>query len=450
MNQQHKNNYSQLLVLSALASSIGSFLFGFDTAVIAGTTASLETVFGLNKTQLGFTVSSALIGALIGAALVGVPCQKFGRVKTLFVLAVFYLVSALGCAYSNDITSLVVFRVIGGIAVGGASVVSPMYITEITPPKSRGVLVAIAQLNIVAGILAALFSNYLIVGQFGTELTSDAWRWMFGVEAVPATLFILSVLFIPESPRWLAGKGETDKAKSILGRLGYRDPEAEMLIISQSFAQKNQLRHSIFQRRYCKALALVCGLAILNQLDGINAILYYVTDIFKMAGFAAEDAFLQSVTVGGANLIFTIVGMILIDRMGRKQLLLMGSITFVAFHALAAYVFLTESNGMLAVVAAAGIVGSHAFSQGAVIWVCINELLPNSVRAAGSSLACFVLWGVAILVSSYFPSLMEKFGGYVFVAFAIMMIIQFVLVLIFLPETKGKSLEEIEAEIKLS
>ena len=440
---------SKLLIISAVASSIGSFLFGFDTAVIAGTTSSLKEVFSLSDGQLGFTVSSALFGALLGAAIIGKPCEAFGRVKILFILASLYLISALGCAYSWNLNSLLAFRFIGGIAVGGASVVSPMYITEITPPHKRGVLVAVSQLNIVVGILAALVSNYVIVGELGTSLDGPAWRWMFGVEAVPAALFLFSAFFIPESPRWLAHKGRHEKARETLGQLGYVNPTAELAEIEASFSHGGKLRESLFQKRYFKPLALVFALAIFNQLDGINAILYYVTDIFKMAGFAAEDSFKQSIVIGLANLVFTIVGMVLIDRIGRKLLLLVGSISFVASHALAAWVFLTGDSSWLAVLAAAGVVSSHAFSQGAVIWVCINELLPNSIRAAGSSAACFVLWGMAIVVSTAFPAMIGAWGGYVFVIFAVMMVIQFFFVMIFLPETKGLSLEEIEREMSL-
>jgi SP family xylose:H+ symportor-like MFS transporter len=442
-----KARISRLLITSAIASSIGSFLFGFDTAVIAGTTSSLEAVFSLSKGELGFTVSSALFGALIGAAIIGKPCEAFGRVKILFILAALYLISALGCAFSWDLSSLIAFRVIGGLAVGGASVVSPMYITEITPPHKRGVLVAVSQLNIVVGILAALVSNYLIIDYMGTALDGPSWRWMFGVEAIPAALFLFSAFIIPESPRWLAHKGRHEKAREILCKLGYVNPDAELVEIEASFASKGQPRETLFQRRFIKPLFLVFALAMFNQLDGINVILYYVTDIFKMVGFGAEDAFKQSIIIGLVNLVFTIVGMALIDRIGRKKLLLFGSITFIASHLLAAWVFLSGDTSWLAVLAASGVVASHAFSQGAVIWVCINELLPNAIRAVGSSAACFVLWGMAIIVSTAFPPLIEAWGGYVFMIFAVMMVIQFIFVLKFLPETKGDTLEDIERKM---
>ncbi len=438
---------SRLLLASALTSSIGSFLFGFDTAVIAGTTSSLREVFSLSESQIGFTVSSALFGALFGAAAVAKPCERFGRVKTLFVLAVLYLVSVIGCAWAWDVNSLMIFRFIGGLAVGGSSVVSPMYITEITPPSRRGLLVAVSQLNIVAGILAALVSNYLIAETMGLAPEANAWRWMFGAEALPSLLFLVSVLLIPESPRWLAHRGRHQEALTTLKRLGYDDGEGELSRIEASFHGGQAVRESIYQKRYIKPLLLVFALAAFNQFDGINAILYYVTDIFRMAGFAETDAFKQSAVVGAVNLVFTIVGMVLIDRVGRRLLLLAGSITFVLSHALAAWVFLTGSGGGLAVVSAAGIVASHAYSQGAVIWVCINELLPNAIRAAGSSAACFVLWGLAIVVSTAFPVMIGSWGGMVFIFLAAMMVLQFAVVWIYLPETKGRSLEEIESSL---
>ena len=438
---------SRLLLASALTSSIGSFLFGFDTAVIAGTTSSLREVFSLGETQIGFAVSSALFGAVAGAAAVGKPCERFGRVKTLFVLAVLYLVSVLGCAWAWDFNSLMVFRFIGGLAVGGSSVVSPMYITEITPPARRGLLVAISQLNIVVGILAALVSNYVIAGSLGMAPEANAWRWMFGVEALPALLFLVSVLLIPESPRWLAHRGRHRESLTALKRLGHEDAEDELARIEASFHRGNTARESLLQKRYLKPLLLVFALAAFNQLDGINAILYYITDIFRMAGLDEADAFKQSAVVGAVNLVFTIVGMALIDRIGRRLLLLVGSITFILSHALAAWVFMTGNGGWLAVVAAGGIVASHAYSQGAVIWVCINELLPNAIRASGSSAACFVLWGLAIVISTAFPILIGSWGGSVFIFFAAMMVLQFVVVWFYLPETQGRSLEEIEESL---
>ena len=442
------SSVSRLLLVSALTSSIGSFLFGFDTAVIAGTTSSLREVFSLDESQIGFTVSSALMGAVVGAAAVGKPCERFGRVRTLFVLAVLYLVSVVGSAGAWNAASLMVFRFIGGLAVGGSSVVSPMYITEITPPKRRGLLVAISQLNIVAGILAALVSNYIIAGVVGLAPDSNAWRWMFGVEALPSVLFLGSVLLIPESPRWLARRGRRDEALSTLKRLGYEDAGDELDRIDSSFHRGTSATGSLLNRRHLKPLLLVFALAAFNQLDGINAILYYITDIFRMAGFAETDAFKQSAVVGGVNLVFTIVGMALIDRIGRRQLLLIGSVTFMLSHLLAAWVFFTGTGGWLAVLAAAGIVASHAYSQGAVIWVCINELLPNAIRAAGSSAACFVLWGLAIVVSTAFPVVISSWGGAVFVFFAVMMALQFVVVACFMPETRGRSLEEIEGTLE--
>ncbi|MCP5536104.1 MAG: sugar porter family MFS transporter [Akkermansiaceae bacterium] len=442
-----KTKMSKVLMTSAIASSIGSFLFGFDTAVISGANASIQDVFSLDESQLGYTAASALVGALVGAALIGKPCEKYGRIKVLFLLAALYLVSALGCAFNWDIWSLVSFRFIGGLAVGGASVVSPMYITEITPPRQRGVLVAVSQLNIVLGILAAYVSNYVIISIMGSATDGVAWRWMFGMEALPAALFLFSAFIIPESPRWLAHKKRHDEARKTLLKLGYQDPDKELRTIEESFASNQGRKESLLQKRYMKPLLLVCMLAVFNQLDGINVVLYYAPKIFELAGFSTEDAFKQSMTLGLVNLIFTLVGMALIDRIGRKLLLLVGSVTFIASHALAAWVFLSGDTSWLAVLAAGGVAASHAYSQGAVIWVCINELLPNAVRAVGSATACFVLWFMCILVSTAFPPLIAMFNGYVFVFFAAMMMLQFILIWIFLPETKRKSLEQIEADM---
>jgi sugar porter (SP) family MFS transporter len=433
----------RLLLVSAIASSIGSFLFGFETAVISGTTAALREVFGLDDAGLGFAVSSALFGAVAGAVLVGAPCERWGRVRIFGVLAALYLISALGCAWSWDYPSLLLFRFIGGLAVGGASVVSPMYITEIAPPSRRGVLVAMSQLNIVFGILAALVSNWVIAETFGPDPAGEGWRWMFGVMALPALVFLISAFFIPESPRWIGRRGRRREARALLVRLGHPEPDREVMKIEASFATVTN-SGSLPGRRHLRPLLLVFMIAAFNQLDGINAILYYITDIFRLAGFEGADAFKRSIIVGLVNLVMTVVGMVLIDRIGRKPLLLVGSVTFVISHSLAAWAFMSGQTGWMVVLAAVGIVGSHAFSQGAVVWVCINELLPNSIRAAGSSAACFIIWGLAIAISTAFPIVIGKWGGAVFVFFAAMMVLQFVLVWRFLPETKGRSLEEIE------
>ena len=434
----------RLLLISVIVAALGSFLFGFDTAVISGTTDALRSAYGLTDNLLGFTVASALIGTLFGALLVGRPADRWGRRPVLAVLGVVFLVSAVGCAYAWNWHALLFFRWLGGVAVGGASVVSPVYITEIAPAQRRGVLVAIAQLNIVLGILAAYFSNY-IVGHFVGLTNPDVWRWMFGVMAVPSVLFLAASLVIPESPRWLVKRGRRDRAEEILGRLGHEDPALEVAEIEASLQHELAGRHEpLWQRKYLAPLLIAFMVAAFNQLDGINAVIYYTADIFKMAGADRTSALMQSVIVGVTNLVMTIVGMMLIDRVGRKILLLVGSVTFVASHLLAAWVFWVGAKGWIVLAAMMGIVGSHAYSQGAVVWVIINEILPNAIRASGSAVISCSLWVLCMAVSWSFPVMAATSSVMAFGFFAVMMVLQFVLVLKFLPETKGRSLEEIQ------
>ena len=436
-----------MLMTSAIIAALGSFLFGFDTAVISGTTEALRGVYSLSERWLGFTVSIALFGAMLGALLTGRPSDWWGRRPVLAVLAVFYLVSAIGCAFAWSWWSLLFFRGIGGLAVGGASVVAPVYITEIAPARRRGVLVAVSQLNIVVGILAAYLSNYLVAYVLGAE-HSAAWRWMFGIEAAPATVFFVASLLIPESPRWLVRKGERTRAEAVLARFGHESPLREVDEIEQSLtSERRGGRESLFQRKYLRPLLLAGMIAAFNQLDGINAVIYYTADIFRMAGADKAGALMQSVIIGLTNLVMTVLAMMLIDRVGRKSLLLAGSVTFILSHALAAWIFHTHAQGWIVIVAMMGIVGSHAYSQGAVVWVIINELLPNAVRASGSAAACFLIWLLCIGVSWTFPVVARDSGAPAFAFFAVMMLVQFVLVLKYLPETKGASLEELQKRL---
>ena len=324
-----------LLLLSAVVAALGSLLFGFDTAVISGTTEALRQAFALNDNLLGFTVSSALIGTMVGALGAGRPADWWGRRPVLTLLAVLFLISAIGCAGAWNWYALLFFRFLGGVAVGAASVVCPMYITEIAPAKHRGLLVSVSQLNIVIGILLAYLSNYLVAHFFGAE-NPVAWRWMFGVMALPSLAFLATVLAIPESPRWLVKKNRLAEAEIILTRFGHEDPSRENLEIQASLsAEIAGVSDRLFQRKYLKPLLLVCMIAAFNQLDGINAVLYYTADIFRMSGADTASALMQSVIIGLTNLAMTVVGMVLIDRVGRKALLLVGSVTFIISHALA-------------------------------------------------------------------------------------------------------------------
>jgi MFS family permease len=479
-----------LLVLSAVVAALGSFLFGFDTAVISGTTEALEQVFSLSKFLLGFTVSSALIGTMVGSLLAGRPADWWGRRPVLAFLALLFLISAVGCALAWNWHALIFFRWLGGVAVGGASVVCPMYITEIAPAQRRGILVAVSQLNIVLGILMAYFSNYVVSRAVGAE-AANTWRWMFGVMALPAVLFLLTALFIPESPRWLVSHGRQSQAVDILSRFGHANPPQEAGDIEESLKAEGGVHDGSFvalllmallaqilallvvfkgapvfiwlvgvlliagfgglvwrfPRKFVKLLLLACMIGAFNQLDGINAVIYYTADIFRIAGADKAGALMQSVIVGFTNLVMTVIAMALIDRVGRKALLLVGSVTFVVSHALAAWVFATHAQGWIVIAAMMGVVGSHAYSQGAVVWVIINELLPNAVRASGSALVCFLIWVLCAGVSWSFPVVAAASGAYAFGFFALMMVLQFFLVLKYLPETKGISLEELQKRL---
>jgi sugar porter (SP) family MFS transporter len=447
INRTREARGGAVLLTSAIAAALGSFLFGFDTAVISGTTETLKKLYSLSPGLLGFTASSALIGTLFGALLVGRPSDRWGRRPVLTVLAVVFLVSAIGCALAWNWYALLFFRWLGGIAIGGTSVVSPVYITEIAPARRRGLLVAVSQLNIVVGILVSYLSNYLVAHVLGSEHPA-VWRWMFGVATVPSAAFFFASLAIPESPRWLVKKGKRALAESVLARFGHENPLREANEIEQSLtAERSEGRQRLFQHRYVKPLLLAAMIAAFNQLDGINAVIYYTADIFRMAGADKTSALMQSVIVGLTNLVMTIVAMLLIDRVGRKSLLLVGSVTFVMSHALTAWVFATHAQGWIVIAALMGIVGSHAYSQGAVVWVIINELLPNAIRAAGSAVICALIWLLDIAVTWSFPPLASHSGAAVFVFFAAMMVLQFFLVLKYLPETKGVSLEELQTQL---
>ncbi len=435
------------LLLSAIVAALGSLLFGFDTAVISGTTEALRQLYVLNENLLGFTVSSALLGTMVGSLLVGRPADWWGRRPVLALLAVVFVIASLGCALAWNWYALLFFRWLGGVAVGGASVVCPMYITEIAPARRRGLLVAISQLNIVLGILAAYFSNYIVARIVGAD-HPNTWRWMFGVMTAPAAGFLLTALLIPESPRWLVKQGRRKQAEAVLVRFGHEDPAREAGEITESLkAETGGAHQRLFQRKYLKPLLLACMIAAFNQLDGINAVLYYSADIFRMAGADKAGALMQSVIIGCTNLVMTIIAMALIDRVGRKALLLVGSVTFVMSHLLATWVFATHAQGWIVIAAMMGIVGTHAYSQGAVVWVIINELLPNAVRASGSAVVTCLVWVLCLAVSWSFPVVAKASGAYAFGFFAAMMVLQFFLLLVFLPETKGLSLEELQKRL---
>lgn len=436
---------SSSLLKSTVVAALGGLLFGFDTAVISGTTAALTAKFDLSPNGLGLTVASALVGTILGAMLAGIPGDRYGRRDSLRVLAVFYLISALGCAFAWDWYSLVFFRFIGGLGIGGSSVLGPMYIAEIAPAKWRGRLVGFFQFNIVAGILLAYFSNYIVgtMGFGGTE-----WRWKLGVSAVPAALFFAMLFAIPRSPRWLVKKGRVPEARAVLQAIGEEKVEAELQdIVASVDLEHGHASEPLFSWKYRFPIFLAVSIAMFNQFSGINAILYYLNDIFAKAGFSKVSGDLQSVAIGGTNLLFTVIAMSVIDRIGRKVLLLVGAIGTAACLAGVAAVMISGTREELLVWLLIGYIAFFAFSQGAVIWVYLSEVFPTSVRASGQSLGSFTHWVMNAAISWTFPIIAASSKGAPFVFFSAMMLVQFVVVLMFYPETKGITLEDMQKKL---
>ena len=435
------------LLRSAGVAALGSFLFGFDTAIISGATEALRLHYGLSSQLLGLTVASALLGTILGSLGVGPPLERYGRRPVLRALAVIYVVSALGCGLAWNWTALLFFRFLGGLAIGGSSVAAPMYIAEIAPAPVRGRLVALSQLNIVVGILVAYLSNSLVELALGGP-ESGAWRVMLGVPAVPAVLFYLFALGIPESPRWLITQRRQAEAEAVLTRVGTENPSAVAAEIAESLRSETVAADEpLFTRKYRRPILLALMLATFNQVSGINALIYYTADIFAMAGAERTSALWQSVTIGVTNLVFTLLAMTVIDRVGRKRLLLVGSLGLAACLFVAAYAFENKIGGGLLLGSLIGYIAFFAFSQGAVIWVYLAEIFPNRVRARGQALGSFTHWFWAAAVSWSFPVVAEASGGLAFAFFGVMMLLQFVMVLVFLPETKGVSLEAIQRQL---
>ena len=436
---------NSVLLKSAVVAALGGLLFGFDTAVISGTTGALSQVFELSSKSLGLTVSIAIWGTVVGAMLAGFPGERFGRRDSLRGLAIFYLVSAVGCALAWSWSSLVVFRFIGGLGIGGSSVLAPMYIAEISPAKWRGRLVGLFQFNVVFGILLAYFSNYLIAL---AHLGASEWRWDLGVAAFPAALFFVMLFTIPRSPRWLVKKGRVDEARSVLQMTGDQNYEHDLQEIVESInVEQKQAAEKLFTRKYAFPIFLAVSIGMFNQLSGINAILYYLNDIFAHAGFNRISGNLQAVAIGATNLAFTMIAMSVIDKLGRKTLLLVGSVGTAICLAGVSAIFFTHSHESLLVWLLVGYIAFFAFSQGAVIWVYLSEVFPNSVRAKGQSLGSFSHWFMNALISAIFPLMAASSGAYPFVFFSVMMVLQFFVVLFVYPETKGLTLEEMQKEL---
>ncbi|QDU32350.1 D-xylose-proton symporter [Poriferisphaera corsica] len=439
----------------SFVAALGGLLFGFDTAVISGTLADLKSVFMLSNASLGFTVAIALVGTIVGAIVFGKPSDIYGRRFVLFVLAICYLISALGSALAWGWYSFLFFRFLGGLAVGGASVVSPMYIAEIAPAKMRGRLVALTQFNIVLGILLAFLSNYGIA-IFDMSVTN--WRWMFAVEAIPSFLFFLLLFKVPRSPRWLIAKQRVDEAYVVLSKLCKDEHEIqhEMNAVKASLDVKHHsAKEPFFEREYAIPIFLAIAIASFNQLSGINAILYYAPSIFEMAGAGQDTALLQSVAVGVVNLIFTMLAMLVIDLIGRRSLMLIGSVGYlISLSAIAASFYyynqmFTRTGGLIVLVSIFLFIAAHAFGQGAVIWVFISEIFPNRIRARGQALGSFTHWFMAALISWIFPVIAAQSGGSAFAFFAVMMFLQLLWVIFIMPETKGIPLEQIQKKLHI-
>jgi sugar porter (SP) family MFS transporter len=433
------------VVRSSLVAALGGMLFGFDTAVIAGTTRALVEAYALTPAALGITVSSALWGTVIGSLCAAAPSDRYGRRASLVGLGVLYVISALGCSLAWNWPALLVFRAIGGLAIGASSVIGPMYIAEISPAATRGRLVGLFQLNVVTGILVAYLSNYLVSL---AELGAVEWRWKLGAVILPATGFLLGLAGIPQSPRWLASVDRRAEARAVLARIGEPDPGRALdAIAAELTSERRERGEPLFQRRHRTPILLAIAIASFNQLSGINAILYYLNDIFARAGFSAVSSDMQAVAIGLTNLLFTLAAMSVIDRFGRKPLLLTGALGCAISLAGVAAIFATGRDAEWLVWLLAAFIASFAFSQGAVIWVYISEIFPTLVRAKGQSLGSFTHWFLNASIAGVFPIVAASSSAMPFFFFALMMLVQFLVVLTRFPETKGVPLEEIERRL---
>ena len=429
------------LVLWSITVALGGFLFGMDVAVISGAEQVIQKLWNLSELMHGTAIAMALYGTIIGAIIGSVPANTIGRKKTLIWIGFIFLISSIGAAIANDVYVFMAFRFLGGLAIGASSVVAPIYISEIAPPKYRGRMGIAFQLNIVAGILFAYVSNYLLRGVGG----ENDWRYMLGIVAIPSLLFSVFMFFTPESPRWLIlfRNNETD-ARKIFAKSGA--PAEELIAeIKKSALQKTE---SLFSGKFTKPILLAFLIAFFNQLSGINAIIYFAPRVFEMAGLAKDSAFLSSAGIGIVNFVFTLIGWYLIDRSGRRKLLFIGSIGYIISLSLIAFSFSGDTHSSITWFVFM-FIAAHAVGQGAVIWVFISEIFPNSVRAAGMSLGSLTHWFFAALISQTFPFFAKSFGGsYIFGFFAVMMVLQLLFVWKLMPETKGIALEDMDSTIR--
>lgn len=436
----------------AITVALAGFLFGFDTVVISGANQPIKDLWNTSPLFHGtFIMSMALWGTVLGALLGGIPCDKFGRKKTLFWIGILYLFSALGSAFAPDPYIFSFFRFIGGVGVGASSVAAPIYISEVSSSENRGKLGALYQFNIVFGIFVAFISNYLLKG-FGGD---NDWRWMLGVEAIPAFAYSLMVLRVPRSPRWLAvKKGDFDGALKVLNLIYDKKKALAHLNEIKEHLGKTVKNEGIFKKKYKKVLWLAFFIAFFNQLSGINFVLYYAPEILERSGLAAQESLFSSISIGIVNLIFTIVGVRLIDKLGRKQLMKIGSVGYILSLAMVGWCFYSGASSTLLLIFILIFIASHAVGQGAVIWVFISEIFPNKIRASGQSWGTGTHWVFAAIITLITPLFLDKNEGIfkenpwpIFIFFSLMMVIQLIWVIFKMPETKGVSLEELEDKL---
>ncbi len=430
----------------SLTSALAGFLFGFDTVVISGAEKTIQTLWGLSPGLHGIAMASALYGTVVGSLLGGWPADRFGRKATLLWIGVLYFVGAVGSGLAPNVATFIAARVIGGLGIGISTVVAPMYISEIAPPKYRGRLAGMFQFNIVFGILIAFVSNWLLAG-----VGENAWRWMLGVAAFPSLLYAVFCFGLPESPRWLLSrKGDREAGVQVLQRIEPDASKAKIAADADAIIDASTEQGSsgnFWTRRLQKPILLAILIAFFNQLSGINAILYFAPRIFELTGLGAKAALLQSIGIGVTNLVFTFVGLWLIDRLGRRTLLYIGSFGYITSLGLVAWAFFTEHFSIVPVCIFA-FIAAHAIGQGAVIWVFISEIFPNRQRAEGQTLGSFTHWIFAALLTTFFPRMVTSFPpGYVFSFFAGMMVLQLIWVKTMVPETKGVPLEQIQKQL---
>jgi SP family arabinose:H+ symporter-like MFS transporter len=440
-------NYRKVFGWSIVV-SLGGFLFGLDTAVISGCEETIQQLWQLSDAMIGQVVAVALYGTVVGAIFGGIPAESIGRKNTLFWIALTYLVSAIGCALAPGVIALMIFRFLGGLAIGASSVVAPMYITEISPADKRGQLTAMFQFNIVFGILFAYFSNWII-----GSTDPEAWRWMLGVVAIPSVIFVILILSVPESPRWLILK--KNATAEALDTLEIINPATARQLLADIEASRHEKTETsgfseFFSGKYRFPIWLAFLFAFFNQVSGINAVIYYAPRIFEDAGLAKSSALLSSVGIGVVNLVFTMLGLVWIDKFGRRFLMFIGSAGYIISLTLVSLFFLkgTGDGGMTVPVLLFIFIAAHAIGQGAVIWVFISEIFSNKVRSFGNSFGSSTHWVFAALIASTFPLLAGRFGqAPIFAFFAVMMCFQLLFVWKMMPETKGMSLEDLEKSL---